>query len=190
MADVLLLNDDGSALLLNDEGDELLLDSDVPPPPADCPPPLSNVLIGDYDAGHVRQTFADDEDDDGELILWTVLARPVAVGTPQSLAYYRRMILKVTDVVADQAILARLIFGPIVAGTPRVIERELHPPSFVGLGLGDLLYNSEVDLDMAVGLTATNVRPILAGFGKIRIRGLEYHVRQKPLNYPSPYAIG
>lgn len=157
-------------------------------PPLDCPPALSNVLIGDYGQGSVRQTFAGDETDDGEEILWTVLTRPAVVGAPQDRQYYRRFVLKVTDVNEGQPILVRTIFGPIVTGTPRIIEKELHPPSFVGLGLGNLLYNSEVDLGMALGIIATNARAILAGFGKIRIRGLEYHIRAKPLTMPSTYA--
>ena len=41
---------------------------------------------------------------------------------------------------------------------------------------------------MDLGLIGTNARPILEGAGQIIIRGIEYHVKGKPLRRVSVYA--
>jgi hypothetical protein len=165
-----------------------------------CPPGLAQILIGDYNAGSVRQIFGGDDDDDGTQIVWRGALKPVSSPSPQTNGYFRRMVLKVANVVAGQAIYAYVIVGPTMTDTPRTITKTLTCLATVGLGFagfgvgpwgsspfGGVTENSETDLTMDLGLIGTNVRPILQGAGKIIIRGIEYHHKPKPLRRVSNY---
>lgn len=168
-----------------------------------CPPPLVNVLLGDYNQGCVRRIFDPAvTDDDGDIIVWQVAARPVSSPSPQANGYYRRMIVKAANVKAGQTISVRLLIGPRDRpGGPRHLQETLTAPIKVapgvfGFGLGPwdtspfggLVENTEVDLNMDIGLIGTNLRPTLLGGGPITLRGLEYHVHAKPLRRVSVYA--
>ena len=45
----------------------------------------------------------------------------------------------------------------------------------------------EIDLTFGIGLIGTNARAILSGQGQITIRGIEWHLKQKPLRRPQVY---
>ena len=117
-----------------------------------------------------------------------MLSRPAHGTSPQTNAYYRRLIIKVTDVLAGQTVSGTIWVGPVVQSPPRNVGRVATVPVAVGLGMSGYDYNSEVDLTMDIGLIGTNVRSALTGQGKIRIRGLEYHLSAKPLGRPTVFA--
>jgi hypothetical protein len=163
---------------------------------------LPVVLMGDFNTGKVRRIFAGDADDDGAAIAWQALFRPATGSSPQQPTYYRRVIIKVAGVTAGQKILATAFFGALTSSAPRQIAKTLIAPVAVpraptfGFGLdpfglgafGAVGSGPETDLTMDLGLTGNNVRLLLTGNGQVWIRGIEFHVRQKPLSRASAFA--
>lgn len=167
---------------------------------AACPPALAQILLGDYDQGNVRQTFGGDTTDDGQLVIWQAALHPVSSPSPQANGYFRRTVIKVANVTAGQVVNLYAIVGPTVSSLPSTVSKTLTAPVAVGLGFygyglgpygsspyGGVTENSEVDLTADIGLIGTNMRPILSGGGPIIIRGIEHHVRAKPLRRVSVY---
>jgi hypothetical protein len=166
------------------------------------------VMIGEFATGAVRAIFnpaaTAAATDDGAAIPWSIYARPVPGASPQQRAYFRRTILKVFNAAAQQVISWSALFGPIVSATPVQLAGTLTVPAAVpptiaaggGYGTepygllpwGDLVPSSEVDLTIDHGIIATNLRLLISGFGRLKIRGLETHVKPKPLTRPSVYA--
>lgn len=163
------------------------------------PGALPIVLMGDYNTGGVRQIFSGATTDDTAPIRWQLMARPVTGASAQSLAYFRRMVIKVSDIQRNTPIAVQTIVGPIVSLQPTQIHHVVRPPVTVGLGFGYGVqpygsspyggqpWNSECDLTVDLGAIGTNLRAVLSGLGQIRLLGLEYHVRAKPLRRVSVY---
>jgi hypothetical protein len=258
------------------------------------PNTLPVVLAGDFNGGSVRRVFSGDATDDGQAIAWQVNLKPAFGSSPQQNAYYRRLIVKATNVVAGQVITGFFAIGPtntnnpiqtlsaqfpVPAGTtqfiingnfganyqvkvqaislnaadpwftdiavqgesstgftvvfsaaapdaggllgvtvtltplrsPLSIQKTLQVPTTVGanipnvpnpaggLGFGQQPFGTspfggsttsapEIDLSFDIHAIGANVRGVLSGAGPITIRGIEWHLRQKPLSRPSVYA--
>jgi hypothetical protein len=158
-----------------------------------------HLLMGGYSDGKIHHTEGQETDDEGTPISWQWLPRPASAPSPQANGFFRRLVLKVTNVVAGQLIDVTVVFGPAVSNPPQTISKSLVCPVAVGLGLGFGIQpfgtspfggtgtNAEADLTMDLGLIATNARAIIGGTGPIRIRGIEYHVSPKPLRRVSVY---
>ena len=152
-----------------------------------CPAPLANVLLGDYNEGHVHQIFAGDPDDDGVPVPWQLWPRPVSNPSPQANGYYRRLVVKVADVLNDQQINCEVTFGPVTSHPRRFVTKTLIVPVNAPITFQGRQIGSEADLTMDLGIIGTNERAAMDGLGMVRIRGLEWHVLQKPLRRPSIY---
>jgi len=158
-----------------------------------------HLLLGDFADGQIQHTFAGDRDDNGIPISCQALLHPVSGSSPQTNSYFRRAVLKVTDVVEGQDIDCLFIVGPVTSNPPRQIQKTVTVPVTVGLGLGwglqpwgtspygGLQINSEADLTVDLGVIGTNLRPQFTWAGPLRLRGVEYHQRQKPLRRVSVF---
>lgn len=163
------------------------------------PGQLPFVLTGDFNEGRVREVFGASITDSGTPITVQWLPKPVSAGSPQQNGYYRRLVLKVTDADPARPISITTLFGPVTSNPPRQITKVLLVPVAVGLGLGYGLLpygtspyggvpaNAEVDLTCDLGLIATNARAIISWQGPLRVRGIEWHVKAKPLRRVSLY---
>ena len=116
------------------------------------------------------------------------------------------MIVKVIGATAGQQIAAQAIAGPagLPASAQTSVSKTLTVPAAVpinnpaGLGFGEgpfgtspfggVAPSAELDLTMDLHFIANNCRLILAGQGQLRIRGLEYHVKDKARTRGSIYA--
>lgn len=152
-----------------------------------------HLLFGDFADGKIQHTFAGDRDDNGIPISCQALTHPVSGSSPQTNSYFRRAVLKVTDVTQGQQIDCLFLVGPVTSAPTRQVQKTVTVPVTVGLGLGwglqpygtspygGLQINSEADLTVDLGVIGTNLRPQFSWVGPLRLRGVEYHQRQKPL---------
>jgi hypothetical protein len=164
------------------------------------PGQLPVVLEGDFNQGKVRRLFNDqDTTDDGVEVTAQALLHPVSGSSPQANSYFRRAVLKLADVRAGQTVDCLYIVGPVVKTPPQQIQKQVTVPVTVGLGLGfglqpfgtspfgGLQINSEVDLTVDLGVIGTNLRPQYSWTGRLRLRGVEYHQKGKPLRRVSVF---
>lgn len=155
------------------------------------------VLVGDYLTNGVRRIFNGDVDDDGTPISWMVRVKPAFGASPMQRAYYRRMIAKFFDVQAAQVISAQFAFGPSQAARVQVQAIPASASLSVGSGYGLDTYGTspygavssvqsltDVDLPFDLGMIADNVIADISGTGKARLRGIEWHLRAKPMTVP------
>lgn len=158
---------------------------------------LPVLLTGDFSANGVRRIFAGDADDDGTAIGWVVRVKPSFGSSPMDRAYYRRLITKFFDVQAAQVINVQFNFGPSQAArlqtTSVPVSTSLSILSGYGLSTyGTSPYGSvssvqsltDVDLPFDIGVLANNIIAEISGTGKARLRGIEWHLRSKPLTVP------
>jgi hypothetical protein len=144
--------------------------------------PLTGVLFGDFNLGKIRLAFAGALTDDEAAVTWQVKTRPVFGGSPQTPAYFRRLVLKVANVTAAQTFTGQALIGPKTTTTVRTVDK-----TFVCPAAATLAYTPEVDLTMDLGLIGTDSRVTFEGSGPLTIRGLEYHLKQKPIGRPTAY---
>lgn len=79
------------------------------------------TLTGDFSGGKVRRIFGGDITDDGADIVWEVLCRPGMGSSPQQNTYFRRMIVKVTNVIVGKTITNVVMVGPTIPLGPLTI---------------------------------------------------------------------
>lgn len=163
---------------------------------AGAPP---HLLFGDFADGQIQHTFDGGRNDNGIPISCQGLLHPVSGSSPQANSYFRRVVLKVTDVTEGQQIDCLFIVGPVTRNPARQIQKTAVVPVTVGLGLGwglqpwgtspygGLQINTEADLTVDLGVIGTNLRPQFTWAGPLRLRGVEYHQRQKPLRRVSVF---
>ena len=157
------------------------------------PSSLPVVLGGDIaGTGKVRRLFAQDTDDDGSPIQWTLKTRPVFSGSPMSRSYFRRMLMKVFKMTALSQITVQFFFGPSQIINRKQVPIALALAPFKGYGLdpyGTSGYGSQssaqnqtdVDLNFDIGVKANNCLAVISGQGQGRIRGLEWHIKKLAL---------
>lgn len=157
------------------------------------PSQLPTVLGGDIaGTGKVRRLFAQDPDDDGTPIQWTLKTRPVFSGSPMSRSYFRRMLMKVFKMTALSQITVQFYFGPTQIVNRKQVPISLALAPFSGYGLdpyGTSGYGAQasaqnltdIDINFDIGVKANNCLAVISGQGQGRIRGLEWHLKKMAL---------
>jgi hypothetical protein len=163
------------------------------------PDALPVMYAGDYDAGHIRALFSGAADDDGTPINWQAALRPAPGSSPQQPAYFRRAVIKVAGGRAGQTLNAQAIFGPLTQTIATEVDRVLtlgvtgslaplfgygldaYSTGAYGGGGGGNNAGLEQDLTMDLGVIGNNARLNLSGQGQLTLRGIEWHVRPKPI---------
>ena len=155
---------------------------------------LPSVLMGDWDAGYVRQLFAGDRNDDGAAIQWFHRTRAYSAGTPAERAYYRRMLLTTYGFTAGTQISATFFPSPMVPVNFKTITKTVPQVNainpFAGFGLdpfGTSAFGATIEaiedqvLEFPIGIKCNNLQVQLSGQSQGRIRGLELHAKAQPL---------
>lgn len=165
------------------------------------PQTLPQVLGGDFEDGHVRQMFAGDTSDDGTPIDWSLTTREEHGGTPMGASYFRRLLLNTFGMEADTAISCIFHDGVNQQTTTQTV-RSLSPVT-AGQGYGNEPWgtapygdpitaseagNQTLVFDVLGGVIANSMWAEISGQGPGRIRGVEWHVRTKPLKW-SPTSV-
>ncbi len=164
------------------------------------PNTLPIMVGGDATGGYVRRYFAGDADDDGTAIGWQILSRP-AFTSPSDRAYFRRLLVKFFAIAANAQVSASFYAGPasslsaktqtvqVTTASTTTLGWDLDPWDTIGWGSTTGASSvTDIDLNFDIGLLANNMTVLLAGSGPARLRGLDWHVRQKPLTR-SVYAL-
>jgi hypothetical protein len=163
------------------------------------PGALPSVLLGEWTGGGpgtggaVRRIFNEADDDDGVAISWQVRPRPLMVRFPADRLYARRLQLTWGGVTAAQNVTVTMALSP-----GNRVARWTIPVSATGTGAaqgwslggwGQEPWGSTVPVvQVSDTMNAIDVHQLatlavveLTGAGRLRLRGLEWQVRPKPL---------
>jgi len=160
------------------------------------PGSLPQVLLAEwgeattFTGAAVRRIFAEWPDDDGRPISWEVRPRPLTVRFPADRLYVRRLQLSWANVQTSQTVDVTIGLSPrdrLVRWQVPVLATGIHGWSLGGWGQEDWGSTSIImnfmDTTSAIDVhqLATLILLELKGSGRLRLRGIEWQVRPKPL---------
>lgn len=147
------------------------------------------IHAGTSSTGQIIQLFAQDSSDNGSLIPWSFTSRPYFMGSYMRPTFWRRLIVDMLFPTPSQAVTV----NSTLTGLSSSVSKTM---TFAGTGAsatydGSSQYDSgaiydgasTVDgrQDVSIMKTAPSVRLAMNGSGNVRIRGLVYQARSKPL---------
>ena len=147
------------------------------------------IHAGTSSTGQILQLFAQDPSDNGSLIPWSFTSRPYFMGSYMRPTFWRRLIVDMLFPTPSQAVTV----NSTLTGLSSSVSKTM---TFAGTGAsatynGSAQYDSgavydgasTVDgrQDVSIMKTAPSVKLAMSGSGNVRIRGLVYQARSKPL---------
>ena len=142
----------------------------------ESPSTLPVIVGGDYvisGFAQIRRMFASDATDDGTAVSWSVTPQPAFAQTPIDRAYFRRALVDIVATGTPAQITAQFFYG----ATSKTINKTPQ----------NRTQDSVIPFDL--GFIANNAYPTISGTGPVTLRGLEYHLIQKPMTR-STIAVG
>lgn len=136
----------------------------------------------------VYKLFGGDLTDDGDSVPWSFRTKPAFVGSPFGMTFFRRLILDMlfTPDQASTATVTLIGLSGTRGGSATFTSPTTDPSKVWGTAIwNQFTWGTEAGVDgrrdFAILRTAPSAYADISGSGPVRVRGLEWQVKSKPL---------